>query len=110
MLHRWGGFMLKDKRKLAIFGALILLAAVTGRQYLQQQERNASQVVRVSGNIEVTEAEVSFKIPGRVVERLVSEGETVKAGQLVARLDDSELVREVALRKAEVQAAEAVLA
>jgi HlyD family secretion protein len=64
----------------------------------------------VSGNIEMTDAEVSFKIPGRVVERLVSEGETVKAGQIVARLDTSELTQEVALRKAEVRAAEAALA
>ena len=101
--------MRNGKRKLAIFGALLLLAAVTGRQYLQQQERNASQVVRVSGNIEVTEAEVSFKIPGRVVERLVSEGESVQAGQVAARLDSSELERDVSLRQAEVQAAQAAL-
>jgi HlyD family secretion protein len=58
----------------------------------------------------MTDAEVSFKIAGRVVERSVSEGESVKAGQSVARLDTSELAQEVALRSAEVRAAEATLA
>jgi len=53
---------------------------------------------------------VSFKIAGRVVERSASEGESVKAGQSVARLDTSELAQEVALRSAEVRAAEASLA
>jgi len=53
---------------------------------------------------------VSFKIPGRVEERAVSEGETVKAGQLVARLDRNELMQEVALRRAEAGVAQAALA
>ena len=67
-------------------------------------------MLRVSGNIEITDAEVSFKIAGRVVERSVSEGESVKAEQAVARLDTSELGQEVGLRSAEVRAAEASLA
>ena len=98
-----------NTKRLAILVVAIFLAAGTAYLYFARQPATADGVIRVSGNIEVTEAEVSFKIPGRVVERLVSEGETVQAGQVVARLDDSELLREVALRRAEVQAAEAVL-
>jgi HlyD family secretion protein len=45
-----------------------------------------------------------------VQERTVDEGETVQKGQLVARLDSSDLVHEVAIRTAEVQSARAVLA
>jgi HlyD family secretion protein len=67
-------------------------------------------VIRISGNIEVTDAEVSFKIPGRVEQRLVDEGDRVAAGQAIARLDSRELAQEVALRQAEVQAAAAALA
>jgi len=40
----------------------------------------------------------------------VDEGDRVAAGQLIARLDSRELSQEVALRQAEVQAAEAALA
>lgn len=64
----------------------------------------------LSGNIEVVDAQLSFKIPGRVAQRLVSEGDPIKAGQLVARLDDTEQTQELALRRSEVAVAEAALA
>jgi HlyD family secretion protein len=64
----------------------------------------------LSGNIEVVDAQLGFKMPGRVTERLVSEGQRVTAGQLIARLDDAEQTQELALRRAELAAAEAVLA
>lgn len=67
------------------------------------------QPVRLSGNIEATDAQVSFKVAGRVVERSVDEGQTVKAGQLVARLDDSEIRQEVARMEAQVAASRAQL-
>lgn len=95
-------------RVILIVGALLLALAVG--LYLQSRTVSDSGALRVSGNIEITDAEVSFKIPGRVAERLVSEGETVQAKQVVAHLDTGELAQEVALRKAEVRAAEAALA
>jgi HlyD family secretion protein len=66
-------------------------------------------VILLSGNIEVTDADVSFKIAGRVEERLFDEGELVKAGDVVARLETGELTAEVGLRRAELQAAQAAL-
>ena len=95
-------------RALLILSLLVL--AVAAGLYFQSRPVPDSGVLRVSGNIEITDAEVSFKIAGRVVERSASEGESVKAGQSVARLDTSELAQEVALRSAEVRAAEASLA
>jgi len=64
----------------------------------------------LSGNIEVTDAQLGFKTPGRVAARLVSEGERVTAGQAIARLDDAEQTQELALSRAELAAAEAALA
>lgn len=64
----------------------------------------------LSGNIEVTEAQLGFKVSGRVAERLVSEGERVKAGQLIARLDDAEQRAQLNLRRAELAGADAALA
>ncbi len=100
----------KMRARVGIILAVGVLLAASVVLYMQSQPAPESGVLRLSGNIEMTDAEVSFMIPGRVVERLVSEGETVKAGQIVARLDTSELSQEVALRKAEVRAAEAALA
>jgi HlyD family secretion protein len=53
--------------------------------------------------------EVSFRIPGRIVLRAVDEGVAVASGQLVARLDNADLVDEVRLREAELSAADAAL-
>jgi HlyD family secretion protein len=91
---------------------MLPLAAVAISAFIFIRGRSGGDLLRlrVSGSIEATDAEVSFKIPGRVRERLVSEGETVRAGQVVARLEDTELRLEVALRRAEVEAARAALA
>ena len=64
----------------------------------------------LSGNIEVTDAQLGFKIPGRVIERPVSEGDRVQAGQLIARLDDVEQKEQLALQRAELAGAQAALA
>jgi len=66
--------------------------------------------IRVSGNIEVTSVEISFRIPGVVLERAVDEGHALREGQLVARLDHRDLEQELARLSAEVQAARAALA
>jgi membrane fusion protein YbhG len=65
--------------------------------------------IRISGNIEVTDAQLGFKIPGLVAEREVDEGEMVKKGQLIARLESTDLAQEVELRQSEVNAAQATL-
>lgn len=64
----------------------------------------------LSGNIEVTDAQLGFKVPGRVAQRHVSEGQRVTAGQAIAQLDDSEQKQELALRRAELAAVQAALA
>ena len=40
--------------------------------------RAAGDTIVVSGNIEVIDAQLAFKIPGRLVERAADEGGTVK--------------------------------
>jgi HlyD family secretion protein len=71
--------------------------------------RGGTDAIEVSGNIETIETQVSFKIPGRMLERTVDEGDDVKAGQVVARLDSEDLKQRVAANQAAVDAAQAVL-
>ena len=97
-----------NKRRLMVLLPAVLLVAVLA--YLILSRSNDGRVIRVSGNIEVTDAEVSFKLPGRVEARLVDEGEMIRAGQTIARLDSAELAQEVAARRAEMQAVQAALA
>jgi HlyD family secretion protein len=91
--------------------ALAAAAVISATLLYQFSRRSGSNpgALKVSGNIEVTTVAVSFKVPGRVRERLVDEGELVKAGQPVARLDSADLAHEVAIRSAEAATARAVL-
>ena len=88
----------------------VLAAGYFGlRHYLPAGNSVAGQLL-ISGNIEITDAELGFQIAGRVATREVDEGQPVQAGQVVARLETVDLEREVALREAELRAAKAVLA
>lgn len=95
-------------RSLAAFGLLAALVLTPGVGC--RRSSTTDTALRLSGNIEATDAQLGFKIPGRVAERLVSEGQRVAAGQLVARLDDVEQREQADLRRAELAAAEASLA
>jgi HlyD family secretion protein len=53
---------------------------------------------------------LSFKVGGRLAERMVDEGQVVKAGQLVGRLEDEELREERNSRSAEERASKAAVA
>lgn len=59
-----------------------------------------------NGRLEAQQLFVSTKYPGRIAEVLVREGDTVEAGQVVARMDTSAL--EAQLRAQEAKIAEAV--
>jgi HlyD family secretion protein len=88
-----------------VLGAALLLGACAR----QKKGEHPGELI-LSGNIEVTDAQLAFKVPGRVSARPVVEGQRVTAGQLVARLDDAEPTQEFALRRAELAAMQAMLA
>ncbi len=54
-------------------------------------------VLKLSGNIEAHESLVSFKVLGRIIDLPVDEGMTMKAGELVARLDNADYRQQVAV-------------
>lgn len=92
---------------------LILLAVCTVISVIivkNIRKNGSGNDLKISGTIETTIVTTSFKVPGRLMERLVDEGHQVQQGQLLARLDDDELHDEQRLRLAEQQSAQAVLA
>jgi len=98
------------KKKIVILLLVAAIGAALSYGYIRNRKSVDPNKIYISGNFEVTDVEVSFKIAGRVAKRLVSEGEVVTTGQTVAQLDSTDLVQEVTLRKAEVHATQAVLA
>ncbi len=79
------------KKRLPIL--VILVAAAIGGYYLWRSYQSNQQANRiyVSGNLELTLVDLSFKTAGRMIELNVREGDTVKKGQVIARLDPMQL-------------------
>ncbi|MGC9970111.1 MAG: efflux RND transporter periplasmic adaptor subunit [Bryobacteraceae bacterium] len=65
--------------------------------------------IRLSGNIELTEVNISFKIAGRLIERAVTEGDPVKKGMVVARLDKEQLLAQRDRAQAALDSSESLL-
>jgi len=129
--------------KKIIFRLLLLVILAAAGFYLWSMRfshKNENQLP-VSGNIELTQVDISFKVPGKLVELDVDEGAFVKKGMVIARIDREQveqqrsrdefsvaasssqyqqmetsvrwqretLESDIALRKAEVRAAQARL-
>ena len=99
------------KKRIFIVLAVVAVAVAGVYAYRGANKPPENRIV-VSGNIELTEVNIAFKTAGRLIERTVDEGDSVKKGQVIARLDRDQLVaqrdREVAgLESAESQLAQA---
>ena len=97
-----------------IIPIVILLAAAVaaGVYYNPRLTQKAAPVnqLTLSGNIEAHESLVGFKVPGRIVELPVEEGQQVAQGELLARLDDADLKQRIRIDEATVGVRESDLA
>ena len=79
------------KKRIILFALFLLVAAGFVFYLIRNQEVTQEGGIRVSGTIELTEVDCSFKIPGMIEELRFDEGDFVKEGELIARLDEREL-------------------
>lgn len=87
---------------------LLILAVIGGGTYWwSQQQTLAATGLNGSGTIEATQANVGPEVAGRVVEVMADEGQAVKAGQVLFRLDDTLLMAQRAQAEAAVNTARA---
>lgn len=93
------------KKRIAL--VLLVLAAVAVTAWLLWPAQEARESISLTGNIEMTEIQVAFKTPGQIEEIKVAEGDPVKAGSLLASLDDEELLRRREEASAALKAASA---
>ncbi len=98
------GFLGLSRRTWIFILIAVLIGAFAAWQVLSR-ERMPEGFAAGNGRLEANEIFVSAKFPGRIKEVLVKEGETVEAGQVVARMDTEEL--EAQLRQALAQMREA---
>lgn len=99
------------KRVIPILILVTALAAAGFYFYPRLTRRSAPQTqIILSGNIEAHESLVGFKVPGRIVELPIQEGQQVEAGVLLARLEDSDSLQRVRMDEATVGVRESNLA
>jgi HlyD family secretion protein len=98
------------KNRLRMVLLLLIVAGAGFGLFASLNNGEDAAIIRFSGNIEVTEAQLSFRIPGRLTARAVAEGDTVREGQVLARLETADQLIALAQAEANLAYAESVLA
>jgi len=96
-------------KRILFITLIILLAAGLLFYLLTREKEGEDHFIRVSGNVETTEVDVGFKIPGRIVSRPFEEGDWVEKGQVLAKLDDEDLRNRLEVARATLLSARARL-
>jgi len=86
---------------------LILALIGGGTWWWSHQQTQAATGLKGSGTVEATQVNVGPEVAGRVAEVMADEGQAVKAGQVLFRLDDALLVAQRAQAEAAVTTARA---
>ncbi|MEJ2745139.1 MAG: efflux RND transporter periplasmic adaptor subunit [bacterium] len=93
MLARFKNWLMEKKIRCVAVGAGVALVAGLLLLFSRYQEELRARVVKVSGTIEGDNVRISFRVGGQITELLTDEGQVVKTGDIVARLDTDELTK-----------------
>jgi HlyD family secretion protein len=96
--------------KRRIGAAVVVVAAGALLAFLLLGDGEGGDRLEAAGTVEATEADLGFNTPGRIATIDVREGDRVASGQVLARLDASELEARRAAAVAQADAARALLA
>jgi HlyD family secretion protein len=99
--------MNKKKRVLLVAGAVVvILTLLLVTRFLRHPERNG---LTASGTVEATDALLAFQVPGLIDAVSAREGDKVKRGEELARLDRRETRARLAQARAQLKVTEARL-
>ncbi|MHB8072978.1 HlyD family secretion protein [Desulfosporosinus fructosivorans] len=96
------------KKKVAIIVVVLVLITLSVLGYRNYVNRPAESIT-YSGTIEGTDLPVQPELGGRIVDLPVDEGQMIKAGDIVAKLDDSQAIISLASAKSQKTQAQAKL-
>jgi len=96
--------------KVKVVALGIVAVAIAGGGYLLYGRGDADEGLRLYGNVDVRQVEVAFTVEGRLEEALVEEGDSVTAGQPLARMERGYFEDALAIAEARVAAQEQVVA
>lgn len=97
----------------AVVAALAIAAGVAWHEGLLDRlglGGNEQRGLTLYGNVDIRQVDLGFRVPGRLAEMRLEEGDTAKAGEVIAVLDKQPFQDALARAKAGVAAARAALA
>jgi HlyD family secretion protein len=89
------------KKRLILF-AIILLVAGGGWFGYQQWASRKHEPLKIQGNVDIRQVNLGFRVSGRIREMRFEEGDPVRAGDLIALLDEGPYQDQVNLAKAQL--------
>ena len=95
------------KRIVAI--ALLLLVIAGGWFGYQQWANQKQDPLKIQGNVDIRQVNLGFRVSGRIREMRFEEGDAIRAGDLIALLDEGPYQDQVNLAKAQLAQSEANL-
>jgi len=98
------------KRFILLTVLLVAIAAGVGLYVYGRLHPKDTNTLSVSGNLELTQVDISFKVPGKLIELNVDEGAFVKKGMVIARIDKDQVERQRSRDEASLVNSESQLA
>ena len=100
---------MKSKKKIAVIIPLLIVVIIGVVAAVKFWNGNGDDAIHISGNIELTEVKIAFKMAGRLEALMVDEGSRVEKDSIVARLDKAQVERQHEAARAALQASQAGL-
>ncbi|RJR17303.1 MAG: HlyD family efflux transporter periplasmic adaptor subunit [Nitrospiraceae bacterium] len=97
-------------KKIVIIAGLVVLAVVAILLVTRFNNTADEDAIAVSGNVEVTEVDLGFKLPGRITTLFAEEGQKVSKGDRLGLIDSAELESRVMQNRAYLEETKARLA
>src|ERR1700736_6271041 len=90
------------RRRVIILLAIVAVAGAAGLAWWYAHRSSGTGELVLYGNVDLRQADLAFNDSGRIAEVLSQEGDAVKQGQVLARLDTSRLTTQMAQAEAQV--------
>lgn len=96
-------------KKLMLALVIIAVLALVGYGLYKSNQSSAPQIVTLQGQMQMQQTSIAAKVPGRIAEIMVTEGDRVQAGEQLIKMDSPEINAKINQARAGVNAAQSQL-